>query len=433
MKQKKPYSILFVQMAEYSFEESHLLLRIAAQMPEQTKIYAMVNAMSSALISSRSSISLGLATEHQENNQIDLQVFLGNAEPDIIVLLDLHKYFTHPDDLNILPEWFEGLSIPVIALDYFRLLAFSESGHVIGPSQSSSPPLNVNWHLVRPSPPNPPELPLTSSRLHYWNMMSQSLVLGREILREQLRQSLQLEADVKVVTLVYDPLLFQQAMDLSIPGFYFAAIEVICYYLRQYPKQRFELLIAGFSMPADQLNPLAQLNVRLRYFTHMTDDIVQTLVSGSDLLILNSVWSSLHADALQFATPTAVLANSIRMELNEQGQRVATGYSQPIFPLYRHMELMTELNNKTPYMAPLFQFLNYPISEWDELPSPGLNVWGYPVHVLDMFNDLDSQPIMDKMLFDENYHEEYKHVCQKLTERNVGALFFETILQKILT
>jgi hypothetical protein len=430
MNKNKPYSILFLQLAEYSFEEAHLLLRVAAQMPEHTQMYAMVNAMSSALVASRSSITLGLVTEHQDNNRYDLEVFLANVQPHVVVILDLHKYFTHPDDLNILPEWLKTLEVPVIALDYFRLLNIDEMGNVVG-SGAGSPPLDVSWHIVRPSPPNPPELPVSSPRIHYWNVMSQPLVLGREVLREQLRQSLQLAPDVKVVTLVYDPLLFQQAMDLSIPGFYFAAIEVLCYYLRQFPKQRFELLIAGFSMPAEQLNPLAKLNVHLRYFTHLTDDIAQTLVSGSDLLVLNSVWSCLHGDALQFGTPTAVLANSIRMELNEAGERVATGYANPILPLYRHMELMSELNSKTPYMAPLFQFLNYPISEWDELPPTGLNLWGYPVHVLDMFDDMETLPIIEKMLFEPEYLKEYLAICRRLTERNVGALFFETILQKL--
>ena len=166
----------------------------------------------------------------------------------------------------------------------------------------------------------------------------------------------------------------------------------------------------------------------MHHFTHLTEDIYQLLVCGSDLLILNSDWDFAHIDALMLNTPTLVFGNSIQQEL-QQGEKILTSTFQPDPVLYHMVQFFTELN-KNSLTTPLFQFTSFPIKQ-TELPASGLQQGIPPYHLADMFNDMETIPLLKQLICDANYFNEYQKLCNKYLQDH-KALTMAHIIHKIL-
>lgn len=429
---KSQLNILFISISEKSFEEAFFVSRILAHLPENTKSYCMVNTTSAAFVASNPKNMVSLLTENLDSNYHDFQIYLKQAELNLIVLLDLHHYFIVPAEMNFLPEWLQDLSIPIVALDYFDLLHYQGDQLTFkGAEDPAAPlatqqfmPLAITPTLLKPSPPHRAGAE-ADSRVMYWNTALDFYRFVKPSTQELIRSTMQLEPNVKVISLLFDASLVGRAIETHLLGFYMVAVEVLGFYLRQFPDQHFQLLVVGFKQPQEE--NISIPNLKVRFFTHLTEDIYQLVACGSDLLILNSNWSLLHADALVTGTPTLVLGNSIMQEVRE-GEKVLTSAFQPHPFLYQLVEIMIRLNNMSP-MVPIYPFISYPVRQPD-LPPVGLQSGFLPYHLADMFNDIATQPLLEKLLFDEAYLNEYRQYAEQYLAQAAQPENLATLLGK---
>ena len=153
------------------------------------------------------------------------------------------------------------------------------------------------------------------------------------------------------------------------------------------------------------------------------------VICGSDLLLLNSHWDFAHVDAFLLNIPTLVFGNSVQQELNLGQTRLTSTFSPDIF-LYELIQLMVQINQNG-HVAPLFQYISYPIKQI-ELPPCGLQEGIPPYHLADMFNDLETFPLLEKLICDPQYLLSYAQLCNKYLKREHSALTMQTILNNRL-
>lgn len=436
---KKQPKFIIIQLAEESFDEILFLPRIIAQLPPDSTCYCLVNSVSSSFAASTQGCKVSLLTENQDLNLQDFSTIVVNEQIDALIILDLYKYYVTPWDLNFLPLWLDDFQAPVVALDYFNLLEYRagqvllRSGVEIQYPEGGAPdPLAIRPYLLKPTPPIPPEALAgqPSERVFAWNAIHSQFKVSQQFQREQLRHSLQLQDGEKIITLLIDPLYFLKSLEMALIGFYMVLIEVIIFYLRQFPEQKFQLLIVGFFPPREKNNTIADLNVKLHYISHLTDDNYLTLIAGSDLILTHTQRSPLLLDAMVAEVPVMVMGNSIIQELQPDQTRKLTSFFQPHPVLYQLVELMLNLNQWTAYL-PIFPFISFPAPYREpDFPEPGLKREGLFYHLLDTFDDLSTLPLLSQVLQPTTYLRNYKNVVREVL-KNESALFLSQIFTRI--
>lgn len=437
---KKNLKLIILQLAEESFDEILFLPRILAQLPPNSTCYCMVNSISSSFAASIHGCKVSLLTENQDLNLQDFSTIVVNESIDALIILDLYKYYLTPWDLNFLPLWLDDFQAPILALDYFNLLEY-RGGQVLlrpgvnppYPEGGIPEPLPIFPYLFKPVPPVPLAA-LTgqpAERIFAWNAIQPQLKLNQQLQREQLRHSLQVQEAEQIITLIIDPLYFLKALDMALIGFYMVLIEVIIFYLRQFPQQAFQLLVVGFFPPREEKNSIPDINVKVHYISHLTEDNYLTLIAGSDLIITHTQRSPILLDAMVAEVPVMVMGNSIIQELKPDQSRQLMSFFQPHPVLYQLVELMLNLNQWTAYL-PIFPFINYP-APYHELgfPEPGLKQEGLFYHLLDTFDDLTSLPLFKQVLQPTPYLKNYKQMVREAL-KNESTLYLSQILTRIL-
>ncbi|MGV3526444.1 MAG: DUF6365 family protein [Candidatus Sericytochromatia bacterium] len=434
-------SLLFIQISETDYDESFLVQRLISQISGECKSYILCNGLSSSLLMSNPEHVVGILTEDQDDNLRRFETIHTQVALDAIVILDVYKYFMHPLELNFLPVWLENLAVPIIALDYFNLLTYHgeqlglHSGVNLQLFEKGEEPLALNlqpW-LLKPVPPVIPEAEVPFRTL-YWDPSDYSLIAAAPELRQQVRQSLQMQPETRVITLIFDISLYAQSLERNLLGYFFVAVEVLIFYLRQFQGQSFKLLVVGSTPPTDDLNPLPDLNVAPHYFSHLTEDNYRAFLAASDLIISHTQWSFLLFDAMMMGTPVCVLGNSVIQEWKDETEqeRVLRSYFQPHPSLFKMAELMVSLNAMS-VSLPIFEFLNYPLrlDINSEFPEPGLIPHAYAQYVLDMFDDETTLPILSNLLFSASERERHQALCQNLLKIREQGKTFDTILQHL--
>jgi hypothetical protein len=429
----KPLTILILQLAEDSFDEALMIPRIIAQFPPQSKFYVMINSVSSSFVTSIAGLFVSLMTENQDHNLHDFQVIFQHEQLDAIILLDLQKHFVAPADLNFLPLWLDDPDVPILAIDYFNLMEYKSDRLQLkaGIEDKSTEALNISPYLLKPYPPIYPfELSGDLEKVFLWNPINSDFKVAQENMREQLRKSFNLSEEDKIVSVVIDPLLFLKAIEVSLIGFFMILIEVIIYYLRGFPNTRFQILLVGLFPPNEETNNIPNVNLDLTFFSHLTEDNYLTVLAGSDLVLTNSDHTLLLLDTMVAGVPTIVMANSVIQELNEDQTRTIRSYFQPSPVLYDFLNMMVDLNQWTSFL-PIFQFINYPAPNNEiSFPEPGLHYQGLMYHIIDLFDDQTTEPILEKLLFDQEYLNNYRNTINKVLQ-NEQSLYLSQILARI--
>ncbi|MBF2052218.1 MAG: hypothetical protein IGS03_01995 [Candidatus Sericytochromatia bacterium] len=433
-----PY-ICFIQISEMAYDDAFMIERFVQQLPPDYQVVAFTNGMSSAFVASRPERIVGVLTENQENNLERFRGLLQKTPLEAVIVLDLHQYFLKPEELNFLPVWLTEAKAPIFALDYFNLLETAEDRVILKPDvnpnrfEAGEEPLPLDFPitLLKPIPPILPEDLKANPALQPWNPIDYSLRSAQHELREQVRQSFSLKPDTRLITVIFDPTLLWMAMEQSLLGFFFASIEVLVFYLRQFQDQHFQILVVG-SMAPGEVNPIPDLNVEIQYFTHLTEDNYRAFMAASDLIIANNNWSLATLDAMTLGTPLCVLGNSVIQDWKDEteSEKTLTSFFKPHPVLYELAQLMIKMNEWT-LGLPIFQYINYPLRYKDpDFPQPGLQKHAFPYYLLDMFDDESTQPILQKLLFSESFRQGYAAFCADLLKVSEQAESLKTILEK---
>lgn len=435
-------ALLVLQISEQSFDEVLLVERLVQQWGQPAQVYALTNSISSSLMSSRPERVVGILTEDQDENRRKFDAILEKEHIDAIIILDLYNYFINPLELNILPVWLKELAIPIFAVDYFHLLVYQDDQLILNPDvkldsfeAGESPlPLDLSVQILKPVLPILPEQVATDPRLHLWNPLNQDIRSAAPQMRETLLNSLEANPESKVITVFFDTILFSDSLEKNILGFYFVSIEVLIFYLRQFPSQHFQLLIVGSSPPTGEVNAIPDLNIDIHYFTHLTEDNYQTFLASSDLIITNNNWSVALLDALSLNIPVCLLGNSVIQEFKDQQEeeKIITSFFKPHEALHYLAMLMMKLNQWS-LSLPIFQFITYPIPYNDpDFPDPGLQAHALPYYLIDMFDDLSSIPIFQNLLFSKAAIEAHQQLAQKLLKVSESAHTLKTIRENVI-
>jgi len=434
-------ALLFLQISEQSFDEAFLIDRLVQQWGGDPQVYALTNGVSSSFVSSRTQRVVGILTEDQEENKNKLDEIIEKEQITAVIFLDLYNYFLNPLELNILPIWLNDRAIPLFAVDYFHLLAFDNNQLVLNPDvkltsfeEGEAPhPLTIDVQILKPAPPILPEQYQIDPRIHAWDPLSTDLKSAAPQMREQLLDSLEAQPNSKVITVFFDPILFGNALEKNILGFYFVSIEVLIFYLRQFPSQHFQLLVVGSAPPTGEVNAVPDLNVDMHYFTHLTEDNYQTFLAASDLLITNNNWSVALMDAMTLEIPVCLLGNSVIQEFKDEQEeeKIITSFFEPHPSLHYLAMIMLKLN-KWSLSLPVFQFITYPIPFLDpDFPEPGLQQHAFPFYLIDMFDDLTGLPIFQNLLFSNTAIQAHQELCQHLKRVANSAKRFKVIKDEL--
>lgn len=425
--------ILYILLSENSFNESLLFTRIQNQLEETDEHYCMSNSLSSCFMDSNPKWNVSLLSEDFEENYDDFRTYIDEGKFSLIVLGDLHEYFLAPEEMNFDLEWLEDLEIPIVALDYFDLLTiqnekiiFKHSNKINSNIIESLPAIPIKPFIVKTFPKT--LNPETQEGILYWDTTLDYYTIVKHATQQLIRDTMQLKDNTKIVTICFDVIQMSDALNQKLIGFYFVVVETIVFYLQEL-NQNFEVLVIGLKQPKTLINNIDKIN--LRHFTHLTQDLYQLIVCGSDLLILDSNLTFAHCDALISQTPTMVLGNSIDIQsINEDESKVMSSFSPDPF-IYDLINMMLEIN-KNSQQPPIFPFMNYP-NPIEQLPQTGLQLGSPPYHLVDIFDDEKTYEVFNSLLCDQNYLNKYNEIGNKYLESQIEPLKFNELLKRILS
>lgn len=430
----KPSRILFLQMAEKSYDEIFFIERLTQQWSDlypEVETYALVNGLCHHFVSSRPERIVGILTENQSENLKRFETLTEAIDFDAIFILDLHEYFIHPMDLNFLPLWLKKETCPIYAFDYYNLMVYKKNLLYLRPQvnldkfeEGEAPlPLDINVELLKPCLPNAKES--LADEKSAWALQSvfSEQFIGSSQSRQELLKSVEANEKDHIISIFFDPLLYTQAAERTLIGYYFVLVEVLIFYLRQMRGERFQIFIIGSMPPSSEVNLSPDINVNLHYISHLTEDNYSTFLGASDLLITNNDWTSPLLDALNLNLPVCLFGNSIIEEWkdNTETDKELRSTFQPILPLYDFCHLMVELNQFSMGL-PIFQFVSYPLRINGDFPKPGLRRGVYPYFLFDMFDDQSTLPMLKQILLSSETREKYKDVCDDYKKQSAGAL-----------
>ena len=89
-----PSRILFIQMAEKSYDEIFFIDRLTQQWADlytEVEVYALVNGLCNHFVSSRPERIVGVLTENQSENLKRFEALKEAIDFDAIFILDLHE------------------------------------------------------------------------------------------------------------------------------------------------------------------------------------------------------------------------------------------------------------------------------------------------------------------------------------------------------
>ncbi len=438
--------LLFIQISEKSYDEIYLIDRLVSQWSKshpETSVYSLTNGVSSAFISSRPERVVGVLAENQEENLQRFEVLKNDLELDAIVILDLHEYFIRPMDLNFLPVWLEDVKCPVYALDYFNLIEYKEGVLHLKQDveldqfeEGEAPlPLQLQVEILKPVLPNLPDAFKNEPHTRAWNATYPELGIQSPQNRREILESIEAKENDFIVTVLFDPALFSQALERNLIGFYFVLVEVLIFYFSQMRGQRFQLFIFGSAPPTPEINMHADLNVDIHYFTHLTEDNYAAFIGASDLIISNSDWAVALLDAMQLKTPVCVFGNSVIQEWKDdtETEKELRAPFQPLKPLYDLCQLMLDLNQFS-ITTPIYQFISYPLRDSNpDFPIPGLQQKTFPYFLMDMFDDQSTLFMLRHLLLSAETNEKHSKLCDDLLAVTEDSLTFNRIHEAVMT
>lgn len=430
----EPSRILFLQMAEKSYDEIFFIDRLTQQWSDlhaEVEVYALVNGLCHHFASSRPERIIGVLTENQSENLNRFETLIEAVTFDAIFILDLHEYFIHPMDLNFLPLWLKGQNAPIYALDYYNLMVYNKNLLYLRAQvnldkfeEGEAPlPLDIRVELLKPCLPN--QTQVLQKEDHAWFLQSNfsGHAIGAAHFRQELLASVEAKEKDHIISVFFDPVLFTQSAERGLIGYYFVLIEVLIFYLRQMRGEEFQIFIVGTMPPSSEVNLSPDMNVNLHYISHLTEDNYAAFLSASDLIVTNNDWSVALLDALGRNTPVCLFGNSIIEEWtdNTETEKELRAGFQPLKPLYDFCHLMTELNQFS-LSLPIFQFVCYPLRIQDAFPATGLKNHTYPYFLFDMFDDEATLPMLKQILLSTDTREKYKELCETYQKQSAGAL-----------
>lgn len=434
-------ALLVVQISETSLDEVFLIDRIAQQLQEDYQIIAFVNGISSAYVQSQPEYIVKVLTENQDENYQHFQLIMEKSPVKGILILDLYNYYLRIHDLNFLPLWLKDIQQPIFALDYFNLLQI-QGGQVLLNENvqldhydlgEEPQKLELSLELIKPVLPILPEQNQNQEQTHHWQAIDINMPLSQAQYREEVLNSLKGHDSDKIVTIYYDPVMFSMAMERALMAYYLVSVEIFIFYLRKFLGQKFHLLVVGTIPPTEQTNEIPDLNVNVHFFTHLTHDNYRTLLGASDLIVSNTNWHPVLLDAMVLGTPSVVMGNSVILdwvdETETEKQLKAHFQSDPA--LYRLCEIWQEINRWS-LGLPIYPYINYPQRYQEvDFPEPGLQEHPFPYFLLDTFDDETSAPILQKLLFSEQYRQSYRAFCSKLIDVSKKQANFQDIWNTI--
>jgi hypothetical protein len=430
----EPSRILFLQMAEKSYDEIFFIDRLTQQWSDlypEVEVYALVNGLCNHFVSSRAERIVGVLTENQSENRKRFETLNEAVAFDAIFILDLHEYFIHPMDLNFLPLWLKNQKCPLYALDYYNLMVYNKNLLYLRTQvnldkfeEGEAPlPLDITVELLKPCLPNQSQV--LKTEINTWPLQSSFTehTIGSAQSRQELLNSVEAKEKDHIISIFFDPLLYTQSAERSLIGYYFVLIEVLIFYLRQMRGEQFQIFIVGSMPPSSEVNLSPDLNVNLHYISHLTEDNYAAFLSASDLIITNNDWSVALLDALGRSIPVCLFGNSIIEEWtdNTETEKELRASFQPLKPLYNFCLLMVELNQFSLSM-PIFQFISYPLRLEGDFPDAGLRNQTYPYFLFDMFDDEATLPMLKQVLLSSETRKKYKTLCEDYKKQSTESL-----------
>lgn len=429
-KEEASSSILFLQIADKSYDEIFFIERLSQQWREslgEPDVYACVNGLSFPFVSSQQERFVRVFTEDQEKNKEIVELLEETLSFDAVIVLDLQEYFLHPMELNFLPVWLKEFECPIYALDYFNLMTYQDDLLILRPEIEDRPtqeeppaPLALTVELLKPVLPN------TASPFefedHTWPFQSEALDMKLKApqMRSEIFNSIEAKDSDYLITVFFDPFSFLQSADRQLLGYYFTLIEVLVFYLRLLKGQHFHVFIVGMTTPTLEVNLNPEINVNLHYFSHLTEDNYAAFLSASDLVVTNNTWTVPLLDALYLNTPTCIFGNSIveAWKDDTETKKELRASFQPLKPLYDLCHMMIDFNLNA-VSTPIFQFISYPQRETAlEFPAPGFQEGTYPFFLLDMFDDESCLDILKGLLLSQTIRQDYADLCQRYVEQH---------------
>lgn len=424
--------VLCIQMAESSYDESYLIFRMYDQLGPHIHIHCMLNSVTAGFVSSQTDFVCTILNERLDDNLERFNTLVEKINYDYIVLLDLHKSQTLPWDLNFLPEWLQDTKVPILAFDYYNLMVNQDDDcaltPAIKPHEKASPIPFQPW-LIKPSPPIQERQ--AQKKSFYWDVINPEQKIAQNMVRQQVIDTMGLTPETKIISVIIDPLLFQKALEANLISFFYVMQETLIFYMRAMENHNFHVFFCGVGPPEPvKRERYKDVNFQCHFFNYMTYDIYRTMMCSADLILTNSNMMFPLVDAMALETPVGIMGNSIGFQKKGEDERELMSVFKPDPFLYDMVKLMEELN-KHSFKLPVFPFINYPLLE-AMFPDTGPQFHVMPHVLLDFFDDLDTLPYLEQLIFDkDNKRQDYQRYAAGTLALNQNGLPMTHILDKI--
>lgn len=365
---------------------------------------------------SAKNFSKALFQNFMENNKLDKTV---------IVNFDLLLF----DDKNIAfkKDFMQYINTPIMFLTTNSSVIFNENSAEIEGLPKSKIDINMPYALIKSCPPHIPDDKYShdKAKVLYWKNLEEFAFLNKDEARTQLRKTMKIPQDIKIVSLMLD---FEQmfiAKNENLLTHYQVLIEIIYQYLSNLEIEC--ALIVG-NLVKLPLKIEENENVKIFFAGVLQDNDNEQIIRASDLIITESIASTILIDAANIKVPVINLNNSLFLEdvIEEDG-------SAALDILYSFDELTPFAQQKVEYLivnSPqcLFKYYTFPYKASIEFNET--KVFGHYIFTFsELFDEKTTTQLIKDLLLNEDYIKEEIYRIEQYIELRADALDAQELLE----
>lgn len=360
--------------------------------------------------------SKALFQNYMENNKID---------KTIIVNFDLLLF----DDKNISfkRNFMEHINTPIMFLTTNSSISFNENYAEIEGLPRSKTQIDMPFALIKSCPPHIPDDKYSNdkAKVFYWKNLEEFAFLNKDEARSQLRKTMKIPQDIKIVSLMLD---FEQmfiARNENLLVHYQVLIEIIYKYLCSL---NIECALIIGNLVKLPLNIEEDDNVKIFFAGVLKDNDNEQIIRASDLIITESIASTILIDAANIKVPVINLSSSLFLEdvVEEDG-------SKALDIVYNFEELTPFAQQKVEYLIVngpqcLFKYYAFPYKASIEFNET--KVFGHYIFTFsELFDEKTTTQLIKDLLLNEDYIKEEIYRIEQYIELRADALDAQELLE----
>ncbi len=353
--------------------------------------------------------------------------FMENAKIDKTFIINFDLLLFNDKNIAFKKTFMQHINTPIMFLSTNSNVIYNDNYAEIEGLPQSKTEIKAPFSIIKSCPPHIPDDKYTkdNARVVYWKNLEEFAFLNKDEARTQKRKMMKLSQDSKIITLMLD---FEQmfiAKNEDLLVHYKVMIETIYHYLTTL---NIECSLVIGNLVNLALDLQENRKVKIFFLGVLKDNDNEQIIRASDLILTESIASSILIDAANIKVPTINLKSSLYLDKTKQEDG-----SIKSSIVYNFPELTPFVKSKIEYLVTnspqsLFKYYTFPYKA--SIDFNETKVFGHYIFTFsELFDEKATTQLIKDLLLNEDYIKEEVYRIEQYLELRADALDVQELLE----